>query len=62
MMSNNLDDLVYQCEKLASVWSVYDELWNMRIHDQETCNAFEKEIWYRVGMIKKLCESELSKK
>lgn len=59
----SLEDLDYYCRKFSSMWSVFDELYSMRIHNDENCEAFTKEIKYLVKKIneesKELLETEL---
>ena len=59
----SLEDLDNYCRKFSSMWLVFDELHSMRIHNDENCDAFIKEIKYLVKRIneesKELLETEL---
>lgn len=47
------ETIIYNCRKLVSLWDTMDELYSMRIHNEENIDAFNKEIKY-------LCNSLLT--
>lgn len=55
------EDLIYICRKLTALHDVYDELWCMRIHNKQNCDAFDKEIKYFIKRVNELSEEELKK-
>ena len=55
------EDLIFSCRKLVALHEVYDELWFMRIHNEENCKAFNENIVSCIKRIKELCEEELEK-
>lgn len=57
----SFEDLIFSCRKLVALYDVYDELYSMRIHNSDNCEAFDKEIKYSISRIKELCEEELKR-
>lgn len=53
------EDLIYSCRRLIALHDVYDELWFMRIHNPNNCQAFDKAILSTIKTIKEQCEEEL---
>ena len=53
------EDLIFSCRKLVALHDVFDELYSMRIHNENNCEAFSKEINYLIKNIKEQCEEEL---
>ena len=53
------EDLIFSCRKLVALYDVFDELFSMRIHNKDNCEAFSKEIEYLIKRIKEQCEEEL---
>lgn len=56
----SFEDLIFSCRILIALHDVYDELYSMRIYNEDNCNAFNKEIEYTIQRIKELCEEELN--
>lgn len=50
------EDLIFSCRKLVALDDVFDELFNMKIHNENNCEAFNKEINYLIKRIKEQCE------
>lgn len=53
------EDLIFSCRKLVALHDVFDELFSMRIHNENNCEAFNKEIDFLIKRIKEQCEEEL---
>ena len=53
------EDLIFSCRKLVALHDVFDELYSMRIHNKNNCEAFSEEIDYLIKRIKEQCEEEL---
>ena len=50
------EDLIFSCRKLVALYDVFDELFSMRIHNENNCEAFCKEIDHLIKRIKEQCE------
>ena len=50
------EDLIFSCRKLVALHDVFDELFSMRIHNENNYEAFIKEINYLIKRIKEQCE------
>lgn len=53
------EDLIFSCRKLVALHDVFDELYSMRIHNQNNREAFTKEIDYLIKRIYQQCKEEL---
>ena len=50
------EDLIFSCRKLVALHDVFDELFSMRIHNENNCEAFNKEVDFLIKRIKEQCE------
>lgn len=53
------EDLIFSCRKLVALHDVFNELFSMRIHNKNNCEAFSEEIDFLIKRIKEQCEDEL---
>lgn len=53
------EDLIFSCRKLVALHDVFNELYGMRIYNENNCEAFCEEIKYLIRNIKEQCEEEL---